>query len=109
MNTYRVRHLLQSLSKCKSIVIGAALAAAWLFSLSPARYCNAANIILTDGNSSVTIDPTGPAGVENWSINGQNQIHQEWFWVRTGSTGGQSSIDTLSAPSTTLYDTTGDG
>jgi hypothetical protein len=78
--------------------VGAA-AVAWLFSLSATRPCNAANIVLTDGNSAVTIDPTSSAGVENWSINGQNQLHQEWFWIRTGSTGGQSSIDTLSAPS----------
>jgi len=89
--------------------VGAAAAAACLFGLSAARHCNAANIVLNDGNSAVTIDPTSSAGVENWSINGQNQLHQEWFWVRTGSTGGQSSIDTLSAPSIALYDTTGDG
>ncbi|MGA2443136.1 MAG: hypothetical protein ABSH08_19460 [Tepidisphaeraceae bacterium] len=109
MNTLHVHRRSQSLSRGKSIVVGAAAAAVWLFGLPAARPCDAANIVLTDGNSAVTIDPIGPAGVENWSINGQNQLHQEWFWVRTGSTGGQASIDTLSAPSTTLYDTNGNG
>jgi hypothetical protein len=100
VNTYHVHRRALSLSRCKSIVVGAA-AVAWLFGLFATRPCNAANILLTDGNSAVTIDPTSSAGVENWSINGQNQLHQEWFWIRTGNTGGQSSIDTLSAPSIT--------
>ena len=105
MNT---RHVHRRSQSRKSVGAGAAAIAAWLLSLSAAPPCHA-NIVLTNGNSAETIDPTGPAGVENWSINGQNQLSQEWFWVRTGSTGGQSSIDTLGAPSITLYDTTGDG
>ncbi|MGD0390474.1 MAG: hypothetical protein ABSC42_16135 [Tepidisphaeraceae bacterium] len=109
MNTRHVHHRWQSLCRGKSILARAAVVAVWLFCLSAARHSNAANIVLTDGNSAVTINPTGPAGVENWSINGQNQLSQEWFWIRTGSTGGQSNIETLGAPSVTLYDTTGDG
>jgi hypothetical protein len=109
VNTYRAHRRSQSVFGCKSIVVSAAAAAAWLFGFSAAPPCNAANIVLDDGNSAVTINPASSAGVENWSINGQNQLSREWFWIRTGSTGGQSSLDTLSAPSSTLYDTTGDG
>jgi hypothetical protein len=62
-----------------------------------------------DGNSAVTIDPTSTAGVESWTIGGQNQLHQEWFWFRTGSSAGQSSLDSLGAPKVTLLDTNGNG
>jgi len=109
VNTSHVRRRWQSFFRGNSIGVGAALAAAWLFSPCATRHCSAANIVLSYANSSATIDPTSSAGLENWSINGQNQIHQEWFWVRTGSTGGQVSIDTLGAPTITLEDTTGDG
>jgi len=98
---HHARRRWQSFFRGYSINVGVALASAWLFGLCAARHCSAANIVLSSGNSSVTIDPTSSAGVENWSINGQNQLHQEWFWVRTGSTGGQASIDALSAPTIT--------
>jgi hypothetical protein len=84
-------------------------AAAILCGTTAAQTSRAANIILTNGNSSVTINPTSSAGLENWSINGQNQINQEWFWFRVGGTGGQSSLDTLGSPKISLLDTTGDG
>ncbi|MGD0389483.1 MAG: hypothetical protein ABSC42_11065, partial [Tepidisphaeraceae bacterium] len=108
MNAYHVRRRSQSLPRCKAIVAGIAAAAAWLFSLATAPPSNASVTIYT-GTSAVTLDPNSSAGVENWTVNSQNQIHQEWFWFRIGSTGGQSSIDTIGTPSITLYDTTGDG
>jgi hypothetical protein len=100
VNAYYIHRRWQAHSRGKSIVVGAAAAVAWLLGFCAAPPSNA-NIVITDGNSAVTIDPTSSAGVEQWTINGQNQIHQEWFWIRTGSTGGQSSIDTLSAPTIT--------
>jgi hypothetical protein len=82
----------------KSIGTGAALAAAWLLGLWATRHCSASTIGLTSGNSAVTINPTGSPSVEDWSANSQMQLNEEGFWFRTGSTGGQSSIDTLAGP-----------
>ena len=56
----------------------------------------ASPINLVDQNSSVTIDPTSQAGVDNWTVNGVNQLYQEWFWYGVGSS-GDLSIDQLSA------------
>jgi hypothetical protein len=92
-----------------TVAVGAAMLAASSSGLLCGSRCEAALISLSNGNSSVTINPNSSAGLENWSINGQNQVNQEWFWYRVGSSGGQSSIDTISSPSTQLYDTTSDG
>ena len=107
MNTNRSNRPWKFLSKLNSAAVGAAISAASLLSFSSGSQCQA-NIILNNGNSSVTIDPTASAGVENWNINGQNQINQEWFWYRAGSSGPESSIDTLGGTSA-VYDTTGNG
>ncbi len=52
---------------------------------------------LTSGNSSALLDPASQAGMYNWSVDGQNQLYQQWFWYRVGAT-AQKSIDTISAP-----------
>jgi hypothetical protein len=57
-----------------------------------------ADVYLTSGSSQVVIDPTSEAGMHSWTVNGTEQMYQQWFWYRVGSTGGESSIDTLSAP-----------
>jgi hypothetical protein len=95
--------------KCSFKAVGAAILAASLGGLARESNCDASLITLSNGNSSVTINPASSAGLENWSINGQNQINQEWFWYRAGGSGAESSIDTISSASTQLYDTTGDG
>lgn len=81
--------------------MGAAAATAALLGASAARLVLAANVLLSDGNSTVTIDPTSTAGVEDWTINGQNQLNQEWFWFRSGNQNGQSSLNSLGTPSVT--------
>ena len=56
-------------------------------------------IALTDQNSVVSISPDTQSGVYNWSVDGVNQLFQQWFWYRTGGTANaEQSIDTLSAP-----------
>ncbi len=55
-------------------------------------------LTMQNGNSTVTIDPYGQDGVNQWSVNGVNQLFQQWFWYGIGG-GSDSSIDTLSAPS----------
>jgi hypothetical protein len=77
------------------------LALAAMLGLGVATTANASVVTLTDGNSTVAIDPDSQAGVYSWMVDGNNNLYQQWFWYRVGSTGGQSSIDTISAPTVT--------
>ena len=38
---------------------------------------------LSDGGSSATVNAgnTGTLGMNNWTVGGQNQLNQQWFWV----------------------------
>jgi hypothetical protein len=63
------------------------------------------NEIISDGNSVATVNlgaaggGTGTAGMNSWTINGQNQLAQQWFWYRVGSdSAGQHSLDSLGSP-----------
>src|SRR5215467_13837287 len=64
-------------------------------------------VTLTDNNSVAQIDPHSQAGMFNWSVQGFNELYQQWFWYRVGDAAGtmQHSIDTISAPVVTLYGT----
>ena len=62
-----------------------------------------AQVQLSDQNSTLNIVTNSSAGMDSWTIDGQNVLDQQWFWYRVGNVGGQSSLDTL--PSTiTLLD-----
>jgi len=54
--------------------------------------------ILSSGNSSASIDLGSQTGMNNWTVDGQNQLNQQWFWYRIGSSGPEKSIDTLGNP-----------
>jgi hypothetical protein len=60
-------------------------------------------ITLQDKNSVVTIDPNSQSGVNGWTVDGTNQLSQQWFWFRVGDTGPESSIDTLGLTSSSTY------
>ena len=60
--------------------------------LSIGSATGAVPIILSEGNSSFTVDPTSQAGASNWSIGGNNQLNQQFFWYRVGS-GSQFSVE----------------
>jgi hypothetical protein len=53
---------------------------------------------VTNGNSFALIDANSQAGMRNWTVDGVNQLYQQWFWYRIGTHGGENSIDTLGAP-----------
>jgi hypothetical protein len=62
-----------------------------------------AQVQLTDQNAVLNVVTNSSAGMNSWTIDGQNVLDQQWFWYRVGNSGGQSSLDTL--PSTiTLSD-----
>jgi len=55
---------------------------------------------LSNGNSVVSVNatPSSPnAGMFNYSVNGVNQVVNQWFYYRAGSMGYQSSIDNIGA------------
>jgi hypothetical protein len=56
-----------------------------------------ADVVLTDQNSSLSIDTDNSAGAWNWTVDGVNHLFQQWFWYRIGNNAEQT-IDTLSAP-----------
>ena len=55
-------------------------------------------ITLQSGNSVLQINPTDDHGVFSWEVDGIELLYQQWFWVRLGASGPQTSLDTLSAP-----------
>ncbi len=42
--------------------------------------------------------------MDDWTVDGQNQLNQQWFWYRVENC-GQASIDTLGGPAVTAYGT----
>lgn len=62
-------------------------------------------ITLSDGNALADISVGTQAGMFNWSIAGQDQINQQWFWFRTGAN-PEAPINTISAPAVTTYNGT---
>jgi len=88
-----------SVSLCSALVVSSVL-------LLPGSGVATPNIIvpLSDGGSTATVDLNGStAGMNNWSVGGQNQLNRQWFWYAIGSTAPQS-IDSLGLAS---YNTTG--
>src|SRR5450759_3648143 len=62
--------------------------------------CANAALTITNMNSSVTVDPLSQAGMNNWTVDGVNQMYQQWFWYRIGATGPESAINTIQAAPT---------
>ena len=58
---------------------------------------------LINFNSTASIDPNSQSGMFNWTVDGQNQLAQQWFWYRVGNNPEQA-INTISAPSITRPD-----
>lgn len=55
-------------------------------------------ITLTDKSSTAQVNVGSQAGMFNWTVNGINQLSQQWFWYRVGSAGPEQAINTISAP-----------
>lgn len=68
-----------------------------------AASAQASVITLSDQNSTAQIDPSSQAGMYSWTIDGNNILNQQWFWYRVGATGGQQSLDAISAPVVTQF------
>ena len=64
--------------------------------LTPAAEAQIIN--LHDNNSTASVNVGSQAGMFHWDVQGQNQLSQQWFWYRVGTSGPERSIDTLGAP-----------
>jgi len=64
---------------------------------------------LTDDNSSISVDLTGGAGINAWTVDAINHLETQWFWYRTGAMTDEAAINTLaitkSGPTDTNFDT----
>ena len=62
----------------------------------------AQDVTLSDNTSVATVNlggGTGLAGMNSWTIAGQSQLNQQWFWYRIGNdSSGQHRLDSLGAP-----------
>src|SRR5690348_16726746 len=57
-------------------------------------------VTLVDQSSSATVNLDGAAtpgglGMTNWSVGGVNNLAQQWFWYRVGSSGPEQPINTI--------------
>ena len=50
---------------------------------------------LDDRNSNVQIDTENDLGMFSWTVDGVEQIFQQWIWYRIGNGGPELPIDTL--------------
>jgi hypothetical protein len=53
---------------------------------------------LNHNNTFAQVSLNTQAGMFNWTVDGQPQLFQQWFWYRVGSGGPEQSIDTIGAP-----------
>lgn len=69
----------------------------------------AAPASLSDGNSSISVDPSTSHILTGWLVDGKNQLSMQSFWYRVGAIGGESALGTLAlvdqvqASSSSLY------
>jgi hypothetical protein len=58
-------------------------------------------VTLVNNNSIAQVNTGSSAGMFYWSVDGQNQLAQQWFWYRIGNN-AEAPINTISAPTITL-------
>jgi hypothetical protein len=65
-------------------------------------------VTLQDGSALVTIDPGSPDGVSGWAVDGITHLRTQWFWVRVGAAGPETSLDALTETARLASDTDAD-
>ena len=79
----------------KKVFLGIIFAAIISVSLTGVLQAYADTVFLRDRNSFIAINFETQLGTFVWTVDGLNQIFQQWFWFRIGDTGGETSIDNL--------------
>jgi hypothetical protein len=91
------------MNKSKSIMLAAATAVASLLGAAVVP-ATASTYNLSNGNTSVTLDPST---MTNWTVDGTNQLGQQSFWYRVGASGVQQTVDSIGTPTVTQMSTNG--
>lgn len=60
---------------------------------------------LSDANSVIRVDDGSQAGLFDWTVDGVDQLYQQWFWFRTSSMGQELSVDTMPLTGFSVSDT----
>jgi len=63
-------------------IVAAAVVVAILGATVPAS-ANFVDLVLTNGNSTVRVDPYSSEGVYEWTIGKTSHLAQQWFWLRS--------------------------
>src|SRR5687767_11482068 len=63
--------------------------------LSSPQAAQAWSNVLSNQNSTVTIQADTPHGMSDWTVDGQTQLYKQWFWYRTGNTKPEKPINLL--------------
>lgn len=58
---------------------------------------------LTHDNSALTVDDSTFTGISSWLVDGTEHLSNQWFYYRVGSTGPESTIDTLNLDNADQY------
>lgn len=77
--------------------------------LGAAPAAQALPVTLQDGSALVTIDPGSQDGVSGWAVDGVTHLRTQWFWVRVGAAGPETSLDALTETARLASDTDADG
>jgi hypothetical protein len=62
--------------------------------LAPLR----ADLVLTSGNSQISMDPASAKGVYSWLVDSASIVYQQWFWIRTNAETAESALGTGAVP-----------
>ena len=73
-------------------LLGLTVAAALLASVSQAAVTP---VTMSDLNSVAIVDVDSNAGMFQWTVGGVNQLAQQWFWYRIGSSGAVQPINSI--------------
>ena len=82
---------------------------AWLAAVALALWAvpAPADVTLSDGTAVANIDVGSSAGMYSWSVQGQNQLAQQWFWYQDlGGTQPGGAINSIGPAAVSLFDGT---
>ncbi len=78
-------------------------AACFLFAVAASmQLAHAWTDVLTNGNSTATIQADGPYGLTEWTVDGNTQLYRQSFFYRNGNSGYENPISNLDLISATL-------
>jgi hypothetical protein len=67
----------------------------WIASILLARISGAAPLTVSNANAAITVDPESVFGLSSYTLNGTEQIFEQWFWYRESSFPYEQPLNTL--------------